>query len=395
MRASTWAAAAMGALAAMMIIVSPALTGRVAQPAHEPRARAVAIEAAPARQKVKRVVARFLAEKEKPNDVPATGPVVQAAWQGTENVVEISADDPLELAMLSTGQTVRGNAERRPLVEVHAQGLEVVRDGLTFENIDFVVREPLAPGSAMLTLRNLKTTFHGCSFQTTVEALSNDVPIAIRWDREVGPAEANADLATGELEIRDTAFRNVAAASCRVAGGMVLRFQNVLKLGSGPFVQVDRFPAADEVLALAASRVTLRGGSSLVEVGCDHTPELLGRLEIDAGDCAFALASAAALVMYHGETRPGPLLKGLHWSGQGSVVSPRSRLAIWRMPEGRMLAAADEAVPIQGVARGEIGFSGGADEGPAGSRVVRWQGPPSSLHPPGIDGGSLHLPAAD
>lgn len=97
---------------------------------------------------------------------------------------------------------------------------------------------------------------------------------------------------------------------------------------------------------------------------------------------------------YRGATRPGPLLKGLRWSGRGSVLSPRSRLALWRTPEGRMLAAPDQAVPIEGVVRAEVDFAGRSDEGPAASRIVRWQAPLGTPHPPGVEDGALHLPNA-
>jgi hypothetical protein len=244
----------------------------------------------------------------------------------------------------------------------------------------------------MIVLRGSKTIFRGCSFQTTDGVASSDLPAAIRLNDGVDPVASNADLSTGVLEVYNSVFRRVrAAVSCRVAGGTVMRLDNVLHLGPGPGIEFDRFPEADEVLALGLSRVTLRGGRSMIEVGCDRLPAFPGRLEIDASDCAFVLPAAAAIVEYRGARQPGPLLKGIRWSGQGSVLSPRSRLALWRTPEGRMLAAPDDAVPIEGVVRAEVSFAGGVDEGPASSRIVRWQAPLRSPHPPGVDGNLLHL----
>jgi eukaryotic-like serine/threonine-protein kinase len=322
----------------------------------------------------------------------AEEPIVQAAFQVADNVVRLAPDEMrADFTRLTAGQTVRGDDERRSRVTVPPEGLEVTANDVTFENIDFVAEGPSAAGGAMLVLRGLKATFHRCSFTAT--QATDDLPVAIFCDRGADSAEANAELSTGELEIRDSTFERVTAAvSCRMTGGMVVRLENVLRLGPGLCIQVDRFPRADEMLAVAASRVTLRGASSLVEVGCDELPQSPGHLEIEAVDCAFALPPAAALVVYHGAARPGPLLKKLRWTGQGSVLSPRSRLSIWRMPEGRMLAAADEAVPIEGVVRGEVGFAGELDEGRAASRIIRWQAPLNSPHPPGIDDSRLPPP---
>lgn len=321
-------------------------------------------------------------------DSPTTVPLISQQ----DEVVLLSANDPpYDLSQLVSGQTLRGDPARRPTIEAPPQGLEILANDVTLENVDFVARQPL-DAAAMLTLRALKTTLHGCSFQTTGDFSPDDLPAAIQWDRDLDPLETSSDLSTGELNVGDVTFRRLAAgATCRLAAGMVLRFDNVLCLEAGPAARFDRFPEADELLVLGLTRVTLRGARSLIEVGCDDLPEAVGHLEVEAVDCAFVLPAASALLVFRGEQRPGPLLRGLRWSGQGSVLSPRSRLAIWRMPEGRMLAAADDSVPIQGVVRGEVGFAGPPDDAPSGSRVVRWQAPLQSPHPPGIDDSTLHV----
>jgi len=270
-------------------------------------------------------------------------------------VIGLSADDPpLEIASLAAGQTVRGDAARRPVIDVPAEGLVVAADEIAFENVDFIAGEPLLPGRAMLTLHGAQTTFDGCTFDGG-NAESSSLPLAIAWNREPG----GPDSISGELEIRNTTFNHVATAvGCRVVESMTCRLDNVLHPGPGPFVELDRPPEADEAVTLTLSHVTVRGASSVLSVGCDRLPRQLGQLDVEALDCAFVLRSAAALIVYHGPVRPGPLLAGLHWTGQGSVLSTRSRMALWRMPEGRMLAAHEKAVPIEGVVRGDIVLAG-------------------------------------
>jgi hypothetical protein len=402
-RPSTWLAAAAGATLALAIIAWPAVSQRLEQ-SGEARQQVAAgrtelREGVAVGSKGKSPV-RPKYRMELRNKAPA-GPIVQTAWQEPDvPPAAMLETHHSELAEIPNGGTVSGGTvsggQQRRLIEVPSEGLEVTQEEITFENVDFVASRPLAPNAALLILRssNCKAVFRGCSFQATDGVASSDLPAAIRLNDGVDPVASNADLSTGSLEVQNSVFRRVrAAVSGRVAGGVVLRFDNVLHLGPGPAVEFDRFPEADEVLALGLSRVTLRGARSMIEVGCDRLPAFPGRLEVDAADCAFILPAAAALVEYRGATRPGPLLKGVRWSGQGSVLSPRSRLALWRMPEGRMLAAADEVVPIEGIVRAEVGFAGGADDGPAASRIVRWQAPLGSPHPPGIDGSVLHLRA--
>ncbi|HVX10886.1 MAG TPA: protein kinase [Pirellulales bacterium] len=445
-RTSTWLAAATGVLLAVTIIAWPAISPRLEQlaadetePQRVAAARPAVQKSATPRPTTRRSTARQRPAAPSPSDRPnalptpdhrrsdtapvaaeetsdgmfgGEGPAAQqdeeaqdfnanrvatpsvpADWQESASVVAVSADTPIDLSLLKSGQTLRGDAERRPAIEVPPEGLELLQSDVTLENIDFFARLPLRSETALLTLRGLKTSLRGCSFQTVGDWSADTLPVAIRYDRRSEAGQEDGDFSTGELDIRDTTFRHVAmAAACRLVGGMVVRFDNVLCVEAGPGIQFDRFPEAEELAALVLSRVTLRGARSLVQVGCDELPTAPGHLEIEAVDCAFVLPAAAALIVFHGEERPGPLLRGLRWSGQGSVLSPRSRLSIWRTPEGRMLAAADEAVPIQGVVRGEVGFAGPLEEVPAGARIVRWQAPLSSPRPPGIDDGKLHLP---
>lgn len=427
-RRSTWLAAAVGVLLVGVIVAWPGIAPRLDNPASDERVKATVVKRRatkqpPDKHRPQMAVLRSspqakpdasalhvaasepfeLAEHDRTEAMTASAPTsasddplqtpASLASEGTGNVVDISADEPaFDLARLRADQTLRGDAERRPLVEVPPNGLELAVSGVTIENIDFVARQPL-DAAAMLTLRGLKTRLRGCSFQAVGDFASGELPAAICWDRDLVPDEASSDLSTGELELRDTALRRVdAGVTCHLAAGMVLRFDNVLCLESGAAVELDRFPTADELAMLSLSRVTLRGARSLVRIGCDEIPESLGHVEIEAAGCAFALPAAAALVLFQGEQRPGPLLHGLRWSGQGCVLSPRSRLAIWRMGEGRMLAAADDAVPIEGVVRGEVGFAGSPDDSVAGSRIVRWQAPLISQQPPGIDDAALFLP---
>lgn len=433
-RRGTWLAAVVGVLSVGLIVAWPGIAPRGVKPASDDTQKIAMVKQHPARQSsvnkppvdtqpaaAERRAAALARPEPVERYIASVEPVENAAYEpaaavpparpsasdappdadlaapaeDASDVILVSASNPnVDLARMRPGQTLRGDAQRRPVIDVPPEGLELAVSGATIENIDFVARQPMQAAAAMLTLRGLKSTLRGCSFQSTADLPPGEAPAALCWRRDLDSSEASSDLSTGELELHDVALRRVAAGvTCRLTAGMVLRFDNVLCLESGTAVEFDRFPTADELAMLSLSRVTLRGARSLVRIGCDEIPESLGHLEIEAGGCAFVLPAAAALVLFQGEERPGPLLRALRWSGQGCVISPRSRLSIWRMPEGRMLAAADDSVPIEGVVRGEVGFAGSPHDSAAGSRIVRWQAPLISQQPPGIDDATLCLPA--
>lgn len=248
-------------------------------------------------------------------DVPDE-PVAPAGNLPRQQVIMLSADDPaFDLGSLSSGQTLRGDAERRPVIEVPPGGFVVAADDVTFENIDFVAAALLSAGAAMVTLKGSHVVFDGCSFAAESEAPGSSL-VAIAWVPEVGDSSL--------LEVRNSSFQNVSAAvGQRVSGIASSRIENVLHVGPGPLVVVDRQPEFDERLALTLSHVTVRDAQSVVAIGCQQLPAELGRIEIEASDCVFALRSAAALVVYDSAVRPGPLLAGLRWAGQGSVLSGR------------------------------------------------------------------------
>lgn len=321
-------------------------------------------------------------------------PVVAASWREDLGVLELPAGPAaLDATKLRPGQTVRAREGGRAQVVVSAEGLVIEPDGLTFENIDFI-GAPSGVADALVRLRTTQVAFHGCSFQpapiVSDELASAASPAGLTWDVDLGAAD---DLATARLELRDVVFRRLSAAvRAPLNDGLVAQLTNVLHLGPGPLVEVGRYPSADSLLALALSRVTLREAAGVVDLTYDDLDAAAGQVTVQALDCAFILPPAAGLLVYRGEEKPGPLLQQLHWTGQGSVLSRQARLALWRNVDGVIRAAAESAVPVEGLVRTDVGFAGEIDAEAARSRIVRWQAPLRSSQPPGID--DRTLPAA-
>jgi hypothetical protein len=78
--------------------------------------------------------------------------------------------------------------------------------------------------------------------------------------------------------------------------------------------------------------------------------------EIDATDCVFVPAATGGVLILSGKESPAPLLRTLVWTGQGSVLPLRSPLALWRLSDGRMQAASEESLQVEGLVRTGVGF---------------------------------------
>ncbi|HXT60699.1 MAG TPA: protein kinase, partial [Pirellulales bacterium] len=331
--------------------------------------------------------------------------VVRASWSGpARNVLELETSQPHQLSELplADGQTVRGNAGKRPLVVVPASGLVVDAEDVRFENVDFVGRRSGAASQsrapALIRLQALKAAFAGCSFQSSGvgKPLADRLPAAIHWIGKPASAEAELGLPTGELSFDRCVFSRISAAvHCDAEAALVFDLTEVLHLGPGPLIVLEGIPQADEPISLAMSHLTLRGAAGLLECRYAELAEEAGRLAIQASECAFVPTAGSGLFQFKGAARPIALLERLDWSGQGSVLAFDAPLALWDSGGGRILAASDESIQVAGLVRTNVGFAGDADAGPLASRIVRWQVPLRSTDPPGIGDGALALPKVD
>jgi serine/threonine-protein kinase len=317
--------------------------------------------------------------------------------------VVLDTGQPLKLDTLALrpGQTVRGAAGQSAIVLVPYEGLTISAEDVRFENIDFVWDYAVAAATsdreaALLRLETLRTTFHGCSFQARTRLrrpLGTTAP-AIVWHGPSISAAREFALPTGELKLTDCVLAGVSAAfACAGEGALMFQLSNVLHLGHGPLVELRRCRRNDEPMALSMSHVTLRGSDGLVVCRYDELEDEPGTLAIEASDCAFFPAPGAALIALDGAQRPGRVLEALQWTGQGSVVAVDAPLAVWRGVGGLVHEADESGVQVEGIVRTEVGFAGSADDGPAASRIVRWQVPLRSPEPPGIGDAPLRLPS--
>jgi hypothetical protein len=292
---------------------------------------------------------------------------------------------------LMPGQCVRGRPGQRPQVSVPSAGLVVNCENVCFEGIDFVA--PPGAGSrgspnrrsAMLVVAAQGIELRGCSFSSTAE----NPPIAIAWTG----ATSDAAGVGGELTLGDCVFSGVAAVvDCQSDAPLVLAVQNTLCVASGPVLRLHRGPKPDQSIAISLDRVTLRGDSAVLECRYGRLERDLGSIAISATDSALAGNPGSGLLILAGSQRPDRLLKSIGWSGQGSLVTPETAVALWRASPDQIHVLPEDELEVAGLVRSDVTFGGDAEGPPSASRITRWQAPLRSAEPPGASTNSLFLP---
>jgi serine/threonine-protein kinase len=312
------------------------------------------------------------------------------------NELVLSSRDPLHLESLELrpGVWVRGEPGCRPLVLVPPGGLTIEPDGVRFENIDFLWDPPTGPvpspqtEEAVVHVLAAQAVFRGCTFRAAEGATRQ--PVAIRWTYPPRSTQAELSLFSGQLQLSDSVLDRVrAAVSCQTAGTPAVEMANVLHLGTGPLVQLDHCPGADEPVLVRLSNVTLRGAGPLLECRYRRIPDQPGGISVRADGCVLLTRPQTPLLSFVGPDRPERLLNRMRWDGQGSLVLPDALIAAWQPPGGEFQMLDDSVASIAGLVRSNVQFAGAVEAGPQACRIVRWQAPLRSPNAPGID---AHVP---
>ena len=321
------------------------------------------------------------------NEPSATALGLPSPENARKDDLVLPSDGPVTMdpRQIRPGQIVRGEEGKRPMVIVPDSGMTLVSENVRFENVDFVWETPAAarsPRQAMIHLRTSRVEFRGCSFQSARPA--SPLPAAIHWTYPLDPAEAERSLPSGEIAITDCVLRNVASGVVLdTRAALAVRLENVLFLGRGAMLTLERYPSVDEPLVVRMAGVTLRDSGPLIHCSCDfeHPP---GAISIVTDCCALAPARQIALLTFASPRAPDSLLPTIQWSGQGSLVSPRAMVACWQAPDGRNHPLDDNALAIAGLVRSEMEFAGPGETGSEANRIVRWQAPLHSAEEPGF-----------
>jgi serine/threonine protein kinase len=330
--------------------------------------------------------------------VPATAlsPLPDSLEQdGAQDLVLNSVHPTLaELLVLRPGQSVHAARGQRSVVVIHGDSLRVAVENVRFTNLDFVWkpsdRARAAPASmaVMIRLEAGGAEFCGCRFYAATGVGRR--PIAICWTHPVARSDAALVLPSGRVRLTDCIFRDVETGiDCHTLGTTAVEIGNTLYLGHGALMRVDHCPTPDESLVLAITRLTLRESGPLWECSYGNIPTQPGSISIRASQCALLPAADSPLLRFLGRQSPERLLENTRWTGQDSLVGPKTPTAAWYPPAAAAQILDDSAVAIEGLVRSEVGFAGNAQSEAAASRIIRWQVPLHSPDPPGLNPDTL------
>lgn len=305
-----------------------------------------------------------------------------------ELILEGNAPSRLRTLALKTGMVVRGLPGQRPRIVVPTEGLIVDRDGVRFDGVDFTVEGGAgtgeSPQSAMLLVRASVVEFQGCSFATTASSSG----AAIAWS-----AGAKSLASGGELAFRDCVFSGVdAVVECRAGGTLAIELTNSLCVAAGPLVRLHRPLKPVESLSLTLDRTTTRGDTSVLEYRYQRAEGEFGAVTINVSNSALDSNPQGGLLIFAGPQNPELLLASIAWNGQGSLVTPRTAMALWRSGNKKPQTLPEDALDIGGLVRSQVEFAGRAEGAPSASRVTRWQVPLQTDEPPGANPALLYLP---
>jgi len=265
------------------------------------------------------------------------------------------------------------------------------------EDVDFVFDHAPTSDAALLRVRAEAISFERCTFRlggNSAAGVSNEspsdgtslstaagrpglLPPALAW---MAPREESADplaLPSGWMRLSSCRFEGVSAAvECRHDGAVRLECDNVLHLGPGPLLRTPDAPRPDAPMVVDLRRVTLRHGQALWHCLSADVNRQAGSVWIRAERCVFAPSSSGSLLLLDAENPPEGLLRGVRWTGQGSLVTSDTEIVGWRRPDGTVQAMDDSRVAMAGLVRGRVEFAGGErDSSPAANRLVDYQAP--------------------
>ncbi len=415
-----WAAAALGVVSAVMLLVWPML--RRSDESRAIPGKFVAVAAKPlappknANRKIvlnepkQIVVAR---SKENAEGVVSQANYIQTQTKSIENprqIVDVSPPDMLlhpginDLRApkadeatttpshwtLAPGRRVIGKSGLRAQVIVPSEGLTVDGENNCFENIDFLWKtsdEKLHPGPdvpAMIRLRAANVEFRRCGFFVERDSASQ-APIAVEWSEldAAMTAENEEDVVRcNRATFKSCVFRGASVAlDCRRQGQTSVEADNVLFLDCDA---VFRFDHPSDANRVSLRGTTLRDGGPLA---CfEGAPGLagLGPFAISARSCVFAPKDDAPLLSFHGEFLPDQIVKRTVWGGAGSIITPRRLVAEWKNDEGVERGINDSLMNVSGLVQGEVQFAAEPSDDPRSSGAVDWHAPLSSVNPPGV-----------
>ena len=298
-------------------------------------------------------------------------------------------------AMTTVGMlTIAGEPGIRPILVVD-RPLKLCAEAVRITNVTIrtAAGSNLRPPrlNALLLVQAQELALENCTFSSgefAVPALAPDSSVAppsgpalLAW-KLLDPGEPRGGSGT----IRNCLLRGDGPSLYLANAIRELDFENVLKIGPGPLVQLAATPRANKGMRLNLAHTTCRASGAVVRWIVPSAGRAGGRVLVEAADCVFDLVALHTALFELAGTEPrAELLRSIQMMGEGSVAGPGLEVAAWVSTEtGRVTALDASSLALEGLLTIPLQFSGPAGVSPADSELREINAPRRSGEPPGI-----------
>ena len=297
-------------------------------------------------------------------------------------------------AVIAVGPlAIVGDADNLPQIVIEDRPLKLWAEEVTLRN----VRISLPPANRSARL-NALVLIHAQGLSVEGCAFDGGVPRVLETERipsENTPPAGPALLAWRLLDPRDGRGGSASIRRTLLVGtgpGLYLAhavrkvvFDNVLKLGTGPLVQLATVPDSKSRVVLGLIHTTCRASGALLRwvIPADGSPA--GSVLLEAADCVFDVSPGAALFEFAGHRPRAEWQQSVKMTGEGSICPPTLDIAAWiSMEDGQMIPLDSSVIELEGISAGPFQFASKASPRPADSEVRDCDVPRRTNDQPGI-----------
>jgi hypothetical protein len=304
--------------------------------------------------------------------------------------------------------TIEGAADTLSEIVIDERPLRLWAESVKLRHIRIVCKPANATGppkrSALVLVQSQELLLEGCLFDAgrgpareAATAANSRIapptgPALVAW-KLLDAAEQRGGRAT----IRNSILSGDGPGLYLAHPARRVEFDNVLKTGTGPLVQLAVAPAANSTTVLRLNHATCRASGAILRwiVPAERKPA--GDVLIEAGGCVFDVRSpGAALFEFVGTEPPAPWLRSVRLTGEGSIVPPNLEVAGWiSTADGSLSAVEPAGIDLEGIFAGPFTFAGPPGTTPHDAEIVDCEAPRRGTALPGIRAFTLPGARAD
>ncbi|MBS0260778.1 MAG: serine/threonine protein kinase [Planctomycetes bacterium] len=306
--------------------------------------------------------------------------------------------------------SIVGDETVLPQIVVVGQPFKLCAESITLKNLQIVTRQPAGESPAglraLLRTECQNLTVEKCSFVAGGwKGAAANSAAAQNFAPPSGPALIawklldSGDQRGGVSTIRQSVFLGDGPALYLANAVRQVSYENVLKQGPGPLVQLAAAPAPKTTLNLKLNHATLRGAGAVMRWVVPGSGDLSsataerkrGSIQIDVNDSVLDVASPqAALIELAGAQPKSDWLRWVRLTGESSITRPSLDVAAWVSTlDGSLTPLDSQFLEVEGVTACEFRFAGPVSERAVDAEVREADAPRRTAALPGIRASDL------